>query len=805
MVKSAAGCAPWGRSRALCKSYITQCKVWFTFLPLVWCLCAVAAHPAAAQQVSARGGQPGRLEVRAAGEHSVRVTLKPLSFPDELPFSPTLAAGRTYPAPVISVAQLTTPVTRRVGNLDVTVRPAPLSVEVRGADGARIQTLAFADDGTVSFRVGPHPVLGMGEGGPEPGEDWRTDHTVEFDRRGRYHEMRPRWQSNAYGSRNPVALLVGTEGWGLYVATPWVHVDLREADRGAFIPWERPPPLAPGVPDEDRTYERQVQGRPPASQPTDVFDAFVFDARDPAAFMRDVSYISGAAVMPPKWALGYMQSHRELRDDERDAEEILTWVVDTFREKRMPLDAVIYLGTGFTPTGWNTPQPSFDFNPRVFRREPPEVLADLHARDVRVITHIVPWRRDRLRTLHGTVPPAMGEALDGSHVFSYWQEHLPLVHAGVNAWWPDEGDWFDLYERIKRHQLYYEGPLWSTPDIRPWSLHRNGHLGIAQWGGWVWSGDPQATWKTLEAQVSVGINHSLSLSPFWGSDTGGFYTTSELTGELYARWFQFSAFTPSFRSHGRIWRLRLPWGWGLPDWGFPEGQTELPPASEMNNPEIERVTRRYAELRYQLIPYTYTLAREARDTGMPLIRALWLHYPADERARGIGSEYLWGRDLLVAPVFTQGAEMRGVYLPAGDWYDWWTGERLEGGRTVTREVDLWIMPIYARAGAIIPIDPVRQHMDEEVDGPATIKVFRGADGEFTLYEDDGISLDYLQGRGTWTRFTWDDGAVRLTIEPGAPPGAVNLLPEDRTYVVELLPGGETRTVRYTGSPVEVAF
>ena len=170
--------------------------------------------------------------------------------------------------------------------------------------------------------------------------------------------------------------------------------------------------------------------------------------------------------------------------------------------------------------------------------------------------------------------------------------------------------------------------------MRPWSLHRNGHLGIARWGGWVWSGDTQSTWKTLEGQIAVGINHSLSLSPFWGSDTGGFYTTSELTGELYARWFQFSAFCPSFRSHGRIWRLRLPWGWGLSDMGFREGQNDPPSQSEMNNPAIEPICKQYAELRYQLIPYTYTLAAEARDTGMPLMRAMWLHYPNDERARG---------------------------------------------------------------------------------------------------------------------------------------------------------------------------
>ena len=500
-----------------------------------------------------------------------------------------------------------------------------------------------------------------------------------------------------------------------------------------------------------------------------------------------------------------MQSHRELQDQGLTSEELLIDVVDTFREKRIPVDAVIYLGTGFTPTGWNTLQPSFDFNPVVFDRDPADVIQDLHARNVKVLTHIVPWRRDRLRTFHGSIPARMGETLDASHIFTYWQEHVPLVRAGVDAWWPDEGDWFNLFERIKRHQLYYQGSLWSKPNVRPWSLHRNGHLGIAKWGGWVWSGDTQSTWKTLEAQVAVGINHSLSLSPYWGSDTGGFYTTSELTGELYARWFQFSAFNPSFRSHGRIWRLRVPWGWGLSDWGFPEGQTDLPPRSALNDERIEAVARKYADLRYQLIPYTYTLAREAFDTGMPLIRALWLHYPGDEGARGIGSEYLWGRDLLVAPVFEQGARERELYLPQGEWYDWWTNERQQGGRTVTRSVDLSIMPIYARAGAIIPFDPVRQFLEEEVDGPTTIRVYRGADGEFTLYEDDGTSLDYLQNRGTWTRMIWDDDEGRLTIEPGGPEGAVNFLPEARPFRIELLPSGETRTVQYRGSRVEVGF
>jgi len=361
--------------------------------------------------------------------------------------------------------------------------------------------------------------------------------------------------------------------------------------------------------------------------------------------------ISGPAVLPPRWSLGYMQSHRELTDARLQGEDLLLHVVDTFREKRIPLDAVIYLGTGFTPTGWNTRQPSFDFNPAVFKRDPNQVLAYLHARHVHVIVHIVPWQRYRLPTLQGTLPPGPGEPMDESHILNYWKQHVDLVRAGVDAWWPDEGDWFNLFERIKRHQLYYQGPLSTQPNVRPWSLHRNGHLGIAQWGGWVWSGDTQASWKTLEAQIAVGLNHSLSVSPYWGSDTGGFYSTEELTGELYARWFQFSTFCPSFRSHGRIWRLRLPWGWGLTDMGSLEGQREVPRRSELDNPAIEAVCRSFAELRYRLMPYTYTLTRQARDTGMPLMRALWLHYPNDEKARGLGNQYLWGRDLLIAPVF----------------------------------------------------------------------------------------------------------------------------------------------------------
>lgn len=773
----------------------------------LWSVCLVIGmsnvNKGVAQKLTTRG-RPAQLDIRVAGEHSIRITLKPVAFRETLPYSPALSE-LAYKRPVISLQSINKAITIQAGKLTVTVAPDPLRVTVVNAKGHRVQDITFKNDGTFTFALDDQPVLGLGEGGPaspvnsvipEPVADWNSQ-KVEFDRRGRLMKMHPRPQGGAYGSRNPVALLAGTSGWGLFIPTPWGQIDLR-GSRGVFMPVQTDGSEA-NAGDTPAKQKNETRGILPAtSANSGVYDVFVFDAHDPVTFMEDVSLITGQAVMPPKWTMGYMQSFRTLQDETQ-----MLGIVDTFRNKKIPVDAMIYLGTGFVERGWNTPQPSFDFNPAVFRRKPEQVLADLHAKSVKVVVHIWPWDEDKLPGLQGSIPAKRGEKTDGSHIQTYWKQHEALLKAGVDGFWPDAGDRFNLFERFKRHQLYYEGPLSVKPDVRPWSLHRNGYVGIAKWGGWVWSGDIISSWKTLEAQVAVGINHSLSLSPYWGTDIGGFFPNKELTGELYARWFQFGAFCPLFRAHGKTWSTRLPWGWGKSSMGVLEGSKGNEPLfSELNNPAIEPICKTYDNLRYQLLPYNYSLAWEARSTGLPLMRALWLHYPNDVQVRNMGSEYLWGRNLLIAPVFEKGATTRKVYLPEGSWYDWWTNKKETGKQTISRAIDLSLMPIYVREGAIIPFDPIRQYTGEIVKEPTTLRIYSGSNGQFTLYDDDGYSLDYLKGKSVIIHISWHEQNHALSL---APPTGQKMNDPDykKVFRVEVLPKGDVKTITYIGKKMKV--
>ena len=389
------------------------------------------------------------------------------------------------------------------------------------------------------------------------------------------------------------------------------------------------------------------------------------------------------------------------------------------------------------------------------------------------------------------------------------------MKAGIDAFWPDEGDWFNLHERIRRHQLYYQGHLQTTPNVRPWSLQRNGYPGIAQWGGWVWSGDTDSSWKTLEAQIAVGINYSLSIGPYWGSDIGGFYPNNELTGELYARWFQFAAFCGSFRSHGRTWWTRLPWGWGLSDMGPREHNNTnapIPPddrrnilPSEMNNPAIEPVARKYAELRYQLLPYTYTLAWEARDRGLPLMRAMWLHYPDDLRARGSGDAVHVGPRSARRAGLHEGRDLaRG--LPAEGRLVRLVDEREDEGwrhrdpsRSISARCRCTFAPVRSCRSIRCGSTPRSRSPSPRRSRSTPVPT---ASSRCTRTTASPRSTS--RAAGTWIRMTWNDRARQLSLEPGAPKGATNLA-TTRTFRVLVLPAGTTKDVSYEGKTVTIRF
>jgi alpha-glucosidase/alpha-D-xyloside xylohydrolase len=406
--------------------------------------------------------------------------------------------------------------------------------------------------------------------------------------------------------------------------------------------------------------------------------------------------------------------------------------------------------------------------------------------------------------LSGTVEDTGAAANEIDSAAHYWNEHRPVARAGVDGWWPDVGDKLDPAARLTRIRMYWDGPIKDRPDERPFALHRNGYAGMQRYG-WLWSGDIDSTWQTLAMQIPVGLNCGMTGIPYWGTDIGGFVTTPELTGELFVRWFQFGAFCPLFRAHGRTWKLRLPWGWNTGEYGPEEYDGtrlvhgRLPDRSELRNAQVEPICRAVLELRYRLLPYLYSAVRETHESGLPVMRALWLHYPEDPDAVRRGDEYLWGRDILVAPVVEKGATTRTLYLPRGTWYDFFGGGMVSGGGEITRPVDLTSIPLYVRAGAIIPTRPVHQHTDRSLDGPLTLTVYPGANGTAVVYEDDGTSFAYRAGDYRKIAVVWHDREKRLALklDLGSKSAAPALLA--RTITIRIATTGATHDATLNGT------
>jgi alpha-glucosidase (family GH31 glycosyl hydrolase) len=717
-------------------------------------------------------GRPVEIALSSVSPLTVRVTIRPLENgqPQAIPVDGALAQD-DWGRPLARCSTLDGLRSMKCGELTVKLSGNPLTIRVEAKGGRLVQELKLdAITAILTFPIGVSPLLALGAGGPQ------------FDRRGNADRMgsgQGAYQLGTHGGRVPVQFAIGTSGWAMYIHQPLGAFDLTGKE-GRF-----------------------QTANPQAALPLDLF---VIGATAPTEILGEYAKITGHPEMPPLWSFGYQQSHRTLGTPEEIIGE-----VKMFREKKLPCDTMIYLGTDFCPVGWNTHNGEFTWNSKPFP-DPQRAIQELHDEHFKVVLHTVVEGRHFSGTVHDpctAAPLPSGRTADNRwppdrQVSCYWPAHKPLLDLGIDGWWPDQGDGYDAVSRLLRNRMYFEGHQMYRPNERVFALHRNGYAGMQRYAAFLWSGDVQSTWLTLKTHVPVAVNTGLSGIPYWGTDIGGFIPTRDLTGELYVRWFQFGAFCPLFRSHGRIWTLRLPWGWNMsePDATVrQETPSYHPDPNEFHNAAVEPICKKYLELRYQLMPYLYSAVKECCETGVPIVRAMWLHYPDDATAVARGDQYLYGRDILVAPVVEKGAVSRSVYLPRGAWYDLWTHERIEGGREVVRKVDLETMPVYVRAGAVIPMGPVKQYTGEKVDEPLALWVHPGADGAFSLYEDDGRTFDYRKGDFMRLDFAWSDRRRRLSVRLAK--GSKVLGPARKKMVVRIAGESQTRDFVFDGRPLDI--
>lgn len=533
-------------------------------------------------------------------------------------------------------------------------------------------------------------------------------------------------------------------------------------------------------------------------------DVYIAYSPQPLDVIEHLSELLGRMPMPPKWALGYHQSRWSY-----SSEQEVRALAHTFREKEIPCD-VIHLDIDYMD------------NYRVFTwhgerfPNPENMLVDLNQENFRVVTIIDPGvkvdqnypvyqegmqRAYFVRDEHGKV--CTGYVWPDESVFpdfsraevrdwwGAWQHKL--AEQGVSGIWNDmneptvfekpfslgggrggtlplkaiQGAAKEHSTHAELHNLYgsqmaqasYSGMRKSKPNERSFILTRSGFAGVQCWSA-SWMGDNGSCWEHLEMSIGQLINMGLSCVPFVGADIGGF--VGNATPELFARWIQIGALYPFSRGHSCIGTImQEPWQFGE---------------------EVENIARDYLKLRYRLLPYLYSVFWEASQRGYPVWRSLFLHYPDDKQTYHIDDQVLIGRNLMAAPILKPGQTARQVYLPPGVWYDWWEGYCYEGGRYILAEAPLHRMPMYARAGAIIPMGPSIQYVGEKALEPLRLQLFPGDNGEFTLCEDDGISLDYEQGKFATTRYQLRGDENTTELEIFAREGTYEILPRS-THVI----------------------
>ena len=531
-------------------------------------------------------------------------------------------------------------------------------------------------------------------------------------------------------------------------------------------------------------------------------DYYVIYGPTPEQVSEGVGALLGTLPLPPRWALGYHHSRWG-----HATESMVRDLADEFRTRDIPCD-VIHLDIDHMD-GYRV----FTWDPQGFS-DPQTLLSELRSNGFRVVTIIDPGvkidpdyrvyrsglecdvfiRRADGAVFHGYVWPDDSVFADYTRpeVREWWGDmQKALVDVGISGIWNDmnEPTAFELPfsqgvgevgtieldaiqgpegERTTHsevHNLYgsgmarasYEGLRRYLNGERPFVLTRSGFAGIQRWSA-CWMGDNDSWWEHLELAMPQLMNMGLSGVPFVGTDIGGF--SGNASGELFARWMQFGVLAPFCRAHSEILTERHePWVFG---------------------PRVEAICREFLRLRYRLLPYLYTLFWEASQRGTPVLRPLLYHFPDDPVTYSLHDQVLLGPHLLVAPMYHPGREHRHVYLPVGVWFDWWTDEQLAGPAHLLAHAPLERMPLYIRAGAIIPSGPDLHYADEHLLDPLTLDLYPG-NGAFTLYEDDGHSFEYEQGQFCTTSYTLRRTEDRLIFEIGAREGAY-VLPARRLLI-----------------------
>jgi alpha-D-xyloside xylohydrolase len=576
--------------------------------------------------------------------------------------------------------------------------------------------------------------------------------------------------------------------WADYLATggPSFCVPFVVTNKGYGLVWDNPSKttIEPGFNEQTRW----------SSEVGDRVSFFVIAGDTADEIYAGYRRLTGAAPLLPKAAYGYIQCKQRYASQE----ELLA-VAKGYRDRHLPADVLVVDWFYYTKMGQMDLDPKFWPDPAAMNRQ-------LHAMGFETMISV--WPRfvpeDRfyaeVREKGWLIHDADGKPLDGlpydragSDIDTtnpeaaawYWKTiRENILSKGFDSIWADEtepdlppnGAYFHIGPGTQYFNVYplfhvgalYDGFRRDKPEQRALILSRDAYLGEQSKGAIVWSSDIYPTWDTLKRQIPTGLDVTASGIPYWSNDTGGWQylpavhhpaheplldpsDARETVGgyddypELYTRWFEYAAFLPIFRTHGSRPANEV-WSYGK---------------------AAEPILEKYLRLRYELMPYIYSLGYKTWQTGAPIMRALPLDFPADPKVAEIGDEYMFGPAFLVAPVTEQGATSRLVYLPVGaDWYNFWTGERAKGGQTLEVKAPIETIPLFVRAGSIVPLGQAVEST-HEAQAIEKIRVYPGVDADFTLFSDDGRTYAYEKGAGAVTRLHWDEAGQRLTHEGAA--------------------------------------